>query len=179
MNGCAALSMNAHLHKFEKGQRRLIPTLIIVCFAFLNVAALPLLQKLPFSFGLAEAAIFYWALLHPVLVPYWLLFLVGMLMDSVTGGMFGLHAVSFMLIRLLTARARLLIPRHNLPLCTLGFAIVYGVACCISLLIVAYFSPATMTAAPVIAGWVASVGIFPILALFFHRIFRAIISRKN
>lgn len=179
MNGFAALRMNANLHKFEKGQRRLIPTFIIVCFAFLNVASLPLLHKLPFSFGLAEAAIFYWALLHPVLVPYWLLFLVGIMTDSVTGGAFGLHAISFMLVRLLTARVRPFIPRHNLPLCVLGFAVVYGIACTVSLLFIAYLSPAVVQASPVIASWVASVGIYPVLALFFHRIFRAITSKRH
>ena len=39
--------MNGHLHKLDHGQRKYIPSIVIVCFGILNVAMLPVLHMPP------------------------------------------------------------------------------------------------------------------------------------
>ena len=170
--------MNGHLHKLDHGQRKYIPSIVIVCFGILNVAMLPVLHMLPFSFGLAEIAIFYWALLRPVRVPYPMLFVMGLATDAVLGGSFGLHAVSFMLVRLLAARIRSFIPPHHPFFPVLGFALVYGICCVFSYLISFYYGAANIAPGPVMAGWLATVGVYPLAGMLFKRIFRAITGKR-
>ncbi|MFO1241590.1 MAG: rod shape-determining protein MreD [Rickettsiales bacterium] len=170
--------MSGHLHKLDHGQRKFIPGLLIVLFGLLNIGMLPVLHSLPFSFGLAEIAIFYWSLLRPSRVHYGMLFILGLVTDAVLGGMFGVHALSFMLVRLLSARIRHFIPHNHSFFPLLGFALVYGVSCALSFLFARYFGNSYITPAPVIAGWLATVGIYPLVVLLFKRIFRALTGKR-
>lgn len=93
---------------------------------------LPLLHNVEIPFVLM--AIYYWAMYRPTLVPAWLLFVIGMLMDVLSGLPLGLNTIIFIAIgwgvsrkrRFLMSQPFFVIWCMFVAVCLLAFSLRWG-----------------------------------------------------
>ncbi len=73
---------------------------------------------------IAWISVYYWSLFRPVSLPYWFLFLLGLLQDQVCGLPLGMSSMLLLLLRLLITRARHLITLQHFIAIWMGFALI-------------------------------------------------------
>lgn len=150
--------------------RRIIPPLCIALATLLHFARLPIVEWLVAAPALDLIAIYYWTLARPNRVPYWLLFILGMIADSLSTTPLGVHALLYLGGHLL---ARIIQRRMESP----TILSMWGVfAVWLSLLLVAewlligwqYETLPPVGSMPM--QWMISIFLYPLLHLFFDRV---------
>lgn len=101
---------------------RLLPGFVItLAVAFCGTASL-IGPTLPTPM-LAWIGVYYWSLFRPASLPYWFLFLLGIMQDLVCGLPLGLSSLLLLLLRLFITRGRHLITLQHFIAIWTGFAI--------------------------------------------------------
>ncbi len=91
--------MDMFLHRLDLGFRLAAPGIVTVALTLLGVVPLG-----PAGWGMLApflplAAVYYWAVQRPAVMPNSLVFAIGLLHDVLTGGLLGLTAVLLLLFR--------------------------------------------------------------------------------
>ncbi len=140
--------------------------LVLVALFFLDVMAVPY----PLSF-LMEApfllmGIYYWSVYRPSLLPAWVCFAIGLLMDILSGFPMGLRALLFVVIRMFLIDQRRFLLAQGFIIFWLGFAFigaVYFTIIWLVLSVIAFqFLPLMTAAVPLTLG----IMIFPLICAF-------------
>ena len=112
----------------EQSLRLLVPYGAILFLFILNMIAPTVLfggsMEIPFTI----MAIYYWSAYRPTLMPVWLAFTLGILLDSVTGVLMGLNALVFVCVRWRVTDQRLFLTGQPFQIVWLGFFIVCALA---------------------------------------------------
>jgi rod shape-determining protein MreD len=77
--------------------RRLVPPACIALAALLHLSRLPVVEWLLAAPAIDLIAIYYWTLARPNRVPLWVLFLLGLVVDSFSTAMLGSHAILYLM----------------------------------------------------------------------------------
>jgi len=85
------------------------PMLLLAALLLLNASALPIGDSIKVQVPLLLIAVFYWSVYRPALVPLWLVFLFGVLLDFLTGVPLGLSAFVLMAVTLIVRDQRILL----------------------------------------------------------------------
>ena len=72
--------------------------------------------------------IYYWSVYRPTLVPLWLVFVLGLLLDLLSGSPVGLNTAVFVATRWLVTDQRLFLMGQSFMIVWLGFVFVCGIA---------------------------------------------------
>lgn len=75
--------------------------LILLVLLFLSLVNIPALQTGEIRQGFFLIGLYFWTIYRPHMLPYILVFLAGLLMDLVAGGLLGLHAFCFMVLSMI------------------------------------------------------------------------------
>ncbi len=75
--------------------RRIVPPVCITLATLLHLARLPMVEWLSAAPALNLIAIYYWTLARPNRVPFWLLFVLGLIADSISTAPLGVHALLY------------------------------------------------------------------------------------
>jgi rod shape-determining protein MreD len=104
--------------------RMVLPYSVLVALFFMGLISAPY----PFSAILDTPfflmAIYFWAIYRPTLLPSWLAFLSGLLLDILSGVPLGLNALLFVLIRMIIVDQRRFLLAQSFMMIWLGFAFV-------------------------------------------------------
>ncbi len=114
---------------------------------------------------LSVAAIFYWVVARPSLMPPAAVFCVGLLQDVLSGGPIGLWALTLLLVQYFSLSQRKLLVGHSFVLGWIGFAsIVLGAACLAWLAASAYFN-LILSPVPVLVQAALTILVYPVISL--------------
>lgn len=80
--------------------------LVLLVLMFLSMINIPALQSGEIRQGFLLIGLYFWTLYRPQLLPYSLVFLIGLSMDLLTGGLLGLHAFCFMVLAMVVRSQR-------------------------------------------------------------------------
>ena len=95
------------------------PMVLLVLLLLLNASALPIGDSMKAQVPLLLIAVFYWSVYRPGLMPLWLIFISGVLLDFLTGVPLGLSAFVLMAAGLIVRDQRILLLGQ--PFVTLWF----------------------------------------------------------
>jgi rod shape-determining protein MreD len=117
-------SYDSSVHSFQSAMRLCVPHVLTLFFVLLNVAAF----SLPFSAMLKPdfvlAAVFYWAVFRPTLMPPAATFALGLLMDLLSGTPAGFYALTYVAVHwIIRDQRRFLMGQPYMTMWT-GYAIV-------------------------------------------------------
>ena len=148
--------------------RLVVPYTLMAVLYGLNLVSLPHvfvdLAELPFFL----ITIYYWSLYRPTLIPVWLVFLSGLVMDLLSGVPLGLHAFIFVLVRWSVTRQRRFLTGQTFLMVWLAFVFVFLASL---LLQWGMMSLSSMTVFPLhdlALSLVAGVFIFPVITMMLH-----------
>ncbi len=104
-----------------------LPYGFIALLFLLNIVAIPLPVLSGTEIPLVLMAIYYWSMYRPTLIPAWLLFIMGILMDLISVLPLGLNAVIFVASGLGIARKRRFLMTQPFIVVWIGFcALCFG-----------------------------------------------------
>lgn len=114
---------------------------------------------------LTFAVVFYWCVYRPTLIPLWLAFAMGIIIDIYSGYPLGLNALGFVILRSVIAAQRRLFLGQPFASILLGFAIAvtlfYALQCGIMLLL----NGTMVFLMPVALKVISAISIFPVFIL--------------
>jgi len=142
----------------------------LLCFLFLlSVVSVPYPLSALLHAPLLLIAIYYWSIYRPALLPSWLVFGIGLVLDLLTGLPFlGFNAVLFLLCRLAVIDQRRFLTGQTFSVIWLGFCLL---SVLFHLLQWMMFSALSMQIVPVsdfTSPLILGVFVFPLICLFLH-----------
>lgn len=150
--------------------RRIVPPLCITIAALLHLSRLPVVEWLLATPAIDLIAIYYWTLARPNRIPLWVLFLLGLIVDSFSTVMLGSHAilylVGYVLARLIRQRMELpsILPMWGL------FAAWLGIMLLAEWTLAGWQNEAMPPISSLPLQWMISLFLYPLMHLLFDRL---------
>ena len=94
------------IRNIDRMARLFLPQCVLVALFFLNLVALPIPHAGAIKPQLVLMFIYYWAIYRPTLVPPWLCFATGILMDAISGMPLGVNALVFLVVHMVVRDQR-------------------------------------------------------------------------
>ena len=119
------------------------------------------------------AAVFYWAVYRPTLMPPWYVFVLGLLMDTLSGLPLGLNALILVAVHWIVRMQRVYLMGQSFLGLWIGFAVTCFLSASAQWSLYALVSRALVPAGPTLASAGVTILVFPLISLLFiavHRI---------
>jgi rod shape-determining protein MreD len=85
-------------HILDDLVRKMAPLAVTILLVMVALMHLPLPGFAELAPMLPVMAIYYWSVHRPELVPFWAIFLIGLLIDTLSGGILGFNALMLLLV---------------------------------------------------------------------------------
>lgn len=149
-----------------------IPYLLCAAFLFVNAYHIRIDALIAVKLPLLLAAIYYWSLFRPALLPSWLVFLLGVGFDFLTGLPLGLHALIFLLLQWLVRDQRLILTGQSFFAIWIGFSLVLSLVYISEWAVMAAAQGQALPVIFFIYDFFAGVFIFPLVFFILNNVHR-------
>jgi rod shape-determining protein MreD len=85
-------------HVLDELVRKMVPLAVTVLLVLVALMHMPIPGFPELAPMLPMMAVFYWSLHRPELLPFWAVFLIGLVIDTLTGGTLGFNALMLLLV---------------------------------------------------------------------------------
>lgn len=118
-------------------------------------------------------AVYYWAIYRPTLVPPFVVFALGIVMDIISDYPLGMNAFVLLAVQWSVRRQRVFLMGQSYGMVWIGWAAVCALAACLHWLLFSLFSWQVISPQPAISSVILSIGLYPLVTLILigvHRI---------
>ncbi|MFD0387698.1 rod shape-determining protein MreD [Tistrella bauzanensis] len=126
----------------------------------------------------ALIAVTYWSIYRPDRLPYWAVFILGLVEDAIGWGPLGQTALVLLVVRGMLVSQRKVFRGKSFLLIWAAFAAVAFVACGLVWLTTMIYAWTALSPAPAIAQWAASVAAYPPAAWLLGQIHALALRRR-
>ncbi|HAE50420.1 MAG: rod shape-determining protein MreD [Tistrella sp.] len=166
------------LQKLDRQVRASVP--FLVSLAFVLVAAAPWSRlggtaMVPWP---VLIAVTYWSIYRPDRLPYWSVFILGLVEDAIGWGPFGQTALVLLVVRAILVSQRKVFRGKSFLLIWAAFAAVALVACSLVWVTTMIYAWSALSPAPAVAQWMASVAAYPPAAWLLGQIHALALRRQ-
>ena len=161
-------SFSTFAERIDTGVRLLAAHCVIALLFIFNIVAISYPLSGPVKAPLFLMAIYYWAIYRPTLMPAWLVFIAGILLDLLSGVPVGLNTIVFMLIQWSVRDQRRFLMGQNFLMIWIGFVVLSVMA---GLLQWAMFGLVNWGWPPLTPLWMSTAfggSIFPFVCVILH-----------
>jgi rod shape-determining protein MreD len=116
--------------------------------------------------------IFYWCVFYPESLPYWFLFLLGILQDSLVGKPIGLSSFLYIIFALILMSKHRILSKNSFSAVWLGFIMYSGVITVLEWVVMSLYSGRALPIKELSIGWCLACLAYPIMHFFLSRIYR-------
>lgn len=148
----------------------LLLALVVVCAFPLGLPAIGLAMPM-----LPLAAVYYWAIYRPKLLPFWVTFLIGLLHDILSGAPTGMWAAIYVCVQAITINQRPIFYGKSFAVVWFGFGILAASAAAAAWLLTVVFFSRYIAIEPAIFQYFTTVVLYPVLTLVFGLIHRELL----
>lgn len=148
--------------------RRMIPFFLALFLVLVMVLPLPIPGHSAITPMLALAAVFFWAIHHPRLLPAWAVFVLGVIQDILTGALLGTGTVVLLLAYGAVLTQRRFFHNKSFLVVWWGFAMVTMAATILSWAIASVFAGQLIGAEAAVFQMASTIAIYPVLTWIFH-----------
>jgi rod shape-determining protein MreD len=149
-----------------------------LCLPVAATVALILLSALPWGVPrlpslepiLAIISVYYWAVYRPDLMPAGAAFLIGLVVDMLGGGPFGISALTLVLVQWIAIGQRRALIGKSFVIGWLGYLLISAGAVFVGWLFNSLFHARFLEPSPALATYVAGALVYPALALLLWRL---------
>jgi rod shape-determining protein MreD len=155
-----------------------IPSLLTILLAILYLVpkhidqlgnVMPLLPLMP---------VFYWGVQQARAVPYWLMFAIGLMVDTVTSPFLGLSSLIYILFLWLLMAQRRFFHKEGFLVKWIYLAVLLLVITAINWLLLSWYNTAAQPILPAMTQWLITVACYPVLHKIFDLLEEHIHSRR-
>lgn len=144
--------------------RQLTPFILTLALVILNAVPLHLPGLARIAPLLPLMAIYHWAIFRPRLLPAWVVFLIGVLQDVLSGTPIGVNALVFLAVYGAVLSQKKFFTGKSFAILWLGFALIAAGAMALSWVAVSVLSIALVEPRTVIFQYLLTLGLFPAVA---------------
>jgi rod shape-determining protein MreD len=155
-----------------------IPSLLTILLAIFYLvpkhvdelgSVMPLLPLMP---------VFYWGVSHARAIPYWVMFAIGLVLDTVTGLPLGLSSLTYILFLWLLTAQRRFFHKEGFIIKWMYMAVLLLVITAINWLLLSWYNTEAMPILPAVMQWLLTVACYPVLHKIFDLLEEHIHSRR-
>ena len=152
------------IQKLDLAARTVAPAGLTVLLVFLGAVPVHLAAFGPVAPLYDLIAIYYWAVYRADLMPFSVVFLVGLLHDAIVGAPLGIHSFIFLVSAWVAFSQRRFLAGKSFLVLWSGFMVVAGLAMVLEWLAFSAFFATLMPAAPILFRTLLTSALFPPLA---------------
>ena len=152
----------------ETGIRFTIAYALIAALFVMNTINIPYPLTSTVKAPLFLMGLYYWSVYRPTLLPVWLVFSFGLLMDIVSGMPFGLNALIFVTLQWLIRDQRKILTGQSFFVVWLGFTIVLACALLMQWGVFGVINGSWPSYRPLVIAFALSASLFPVIFLLLH-----------
>lgn len=130
---------------------------------------MPLLPLMP---------VFYWGMMHAREMPYWFVFMLGLLMDPAQGTPLGLSSLLYMAFLALLHAQRRYIYKEGFMIKWGYFSMLLGIVGVLGWLLLSFFHSQAQPIQPALVQWVITSACYPVLHRGFDSIYEFVSQRR-
>lgn len=156
--------------RLRRSVQTVTPAVTTLALILLSVVPLEIPYFTRITPLLALTAVYYWGVYRPTLMPVVLVFLLGLLQDLLGGGIIGLTALVFVVVRQLSVSQRRVLASNPFVVGWAGFALVAIGAEVFRWAISCAFFERLLSLGPVATSVALTVSLYPLFAWIFGRI---------
>lgn len=129
----------------------------------LNLVKFPLLGTDGGKLSFLLIGIYFWTIYRPTLLPYPIIFVSGLLLDLLSGGLVGLNALCFMVVAMIVRGQRRFLLGQSWSVVWAGFCVAVTLVMGIHYLVYALSSLTILSPAPLVFNLVISYLLYPLI----------------
>ncbi|HRK97123.1 MAG TPA: rod shape-determining protein MreD [Alphaproteobacteria bacterium] len=142
---------------------------VLLILLFLSMIDISLFQSGEIRQGFLLIGLYFWTVYRPHLLPYPVVFLIGILMDLMSGGLLGLHAFCFMVLSIIIRGQRRFLLGQSWQMVWAGFFVAVTITQSFQALAYAITSPNLPSLWPLVTNIFLAALFYPVL----HPVFMA------
>ncbi len=161
------------LQRVDIGCRCALPALLTLLLALINILPLHAPGFAPVAPMMVLASLYYWSIYRPTMTPLWVVFLIGLFEDIVTGAPMGVNASIYLIAFGLVAGQRRVFLGKSFGVVWWGFMLVAGAAEALRWMLISALGGLVIDPMPGLFAYISSIALYPVLSLLFaalHRI---------
>lgn len=168
--------MSAHLSykSFENALRLLVPFCLLAFLFLLSVTRIPVPHLSQIKPAFVLMAVYYWSVYRPTLMPPWVCFCLGLLLDFVMATPLGVNAIIFTLVQWSVRDQRRFLMGQAYITIWAVFALVVALSMSLQWALCGLVGFQWVSFAPVALSMVATFLLFPVVILFLILVHRAL-----
>lgn len=124
-------------------------------------------------------AAYYWGLFREQLMPYWFLFVLGLLQDALMGLPLGASSLVFLMFRMLVVTQKRLIARETFWGLWVGFLLMSLIAFAGYWLVLSLYHDAWLPLRASMMQWLLTAASYPLIHVLFTRLYRLLPKEKQ
>ncbi len=164
------MSDDLGLNRLDRWVRATLPVLSIAFLVLVSVTPIPLPILATVAPAFPLMGIYCWVVLRPDLTPLAAVFALGLLQDMLTGFPLGVHALIYLVAHPVLLAQRRFFVRHSFLSFWWGFALLAPSASFLTWVLLSVLRGALFPPFGVLAGLVASILAFPVIAWLLTRL---------
>ena len=161
------------LHRLDLFARSLLPALVAFGLVLVAMVPLRLPDVSPVVPALALVAVYYWAVHRPSLMPAWVVFLIGLFQDLLSGGPAGVGILSLLLVFSLVESLRRIMSNASFAAVWLVFCVVAAAALGVGWVLTCILEARLIDPEPLFFRYLTTLAVYPCLAWLFAQMQRA------
>ncbi|MCH2547410.1 MAG: hypothetical protein MK052_07365 [Alphaproteobacteria bacterium] len=157
--------------KIDQYARMLLPaicTLLLLLFSLLRIGFAGLAH---FPIDVCLISIYYWTIFRPSTMPFWFVFILGIVRDSLMGTPLGISSLVFILFRLIILSQQRYLVKETFWATWFGFGWVLVPALVFNWLLSSAYAKSFIPITPVMMQWVFTFGLYPLLHIVFNALY--------
>lgn len=160
------MALDLSIKGFENGLRLLAPVGLLIILFMLSVTALPVPYAGSVKPSLVLMAVYYWSIYRPTMMPPWLCFSTGLLLDILSNLTLGVNAIIFTVVQWIVRDQRKFLMGQPYVTIWAVFALVAALSMMLQWALYGLVNLHWAPLVPVYLSLAATVLLFPIVTLF-------------
>jgi rod shape-determining protein MreD len=163
-------------HRLDIIARSLSPLAITLLLIMVGMVPLQIPKIAPVIPSVALIAVYYWAVHRPNLMTIWVIFLVGLFHDLLSGGHLGVGIMALLMVHVVIDTQRRIFARSSFQALWVLFAVVAAAALYLMWLLNCLLQGEFLEAQPVLFQYLTTVAAYPCLAWLFAQAQKAFLK---
>ncbi len=162
----------------RRGVQGITPVVVVLVLILLSVVPFEIPDLARITPLLALTAIYYWSVYRPTLMPVVVVFILGLLQDLLSGGVIGLTALVFVVVRELSVSQRRILAGNPFFISWSGFGLITIGAELFRWAIGSIFFERMLDLGPVAASAALTIALYPPFAWAFSHVEQRVIKYR-
>lgn len=158
--------------KVEHFTRMLIPALFTLFLFIISISPIGFWGFAYFPIDVCLISIYYWTIFRPKTLPFWFVFVLGLVKDSLMGTALGLSSLIYILFRMIVFSQQ----RHWVQESFFALWFGFGMLCVPTLasqwLIASALAKSALPALDAVIQWAITFAFYPVLHILFNAVYR-------